>query len=83
MLNIFPNPILTSTTFNISLENESNINIRVFNQLGMMVSEIVDEHFEIGEHNIPFNNPNLSTGIYIVKLLVNNEYVEGHKLIVN
>lgn len=78
----YPNPFHTKTTFSFNLKNEARVKIQIFNQLGMMVSEVTDGLLKEGEHNIQFFNTTLSPGIYILKLTMNELYTIGKKIII-
>lgn len=77
-----PSPFRDETIFSIHLEEKAHVNIEIYNQLGMMVSEVIDDHLERGDHTIHYKNHNLSPGIYISKCTLNNKSQPGHKLVV-
>ena len=63
---IFPNPFNPSTTINFNLPANGKVIIRVYNILGEIVNELINEEMNAGNHSIIFNGANLSSGIYIL-----------------
>lgn len=74
----FPNPFNPSTTINFSLQNNSTIELSVFNTKGQRIQTIAQNEFTKGSHSIIWygvdesNNP-VSSGIYYYKLRVNGK----------
>jgi photosystem II stability/assembly factor-like uncharacterized protein len=60
----YPNPFNPSTTISYSVAKESKINIRIYDILGNVISELVNGTKPAGEYKINFNAGNLSSGIY-------------------
>jgi len=63
---VFPNPFNPSTTINFNLPANGKVIIRVYNILGEIVNELINEEMNAGNHSIIFNGANLSSGIYIL-----------------
>lgn len=70
---VYPNP--TNGTFNISfvLTKASPVKIYIYNQQGQVVYTRVTENLQQGVQNISIENKTLQSGIYIVKLLTNQQ----------
>jgi hypothetical protein len=64
----YPNPFNPSTTINFTLPERTNVSIKVYNILGSLISEIINEVKEPGSYSVNFNANVLSSGIYIYKL---------------
>jgi hypothetical protein len=69
----FPNPFTGSTTLKYSLPVDGKVNINVYNQLGQLVTSVLNENQRAGLHTIPNYGNNLVSGIYIAKLSLTNE----------
>jgi len=75
-LDNYPNPFNPSTTIEFSTQNESNIELTIFNIRGQKVKTLINNDCTNGNHSIMWdgvdesNNP-VSSGIYYYKLNVN------------
>lgn len=76
----FPNPFNPTTKIEFSIPLENNVEIKVFNLLGMEVATLLNEGREAGTYSIEFNASNLSSGIYFYKIVSGN-YSEFKKMI--
>ena len=77
-LSNFPNPFNPETTISFSIQNESEIELSVFNIKGQKVKSLVNESFESGYHSIIWNGDDesgnsVSSGLYLYKLNVDNK----------
>ena len=68
----YPNPFNPSTTIKFALPKTSNVKLIVFNTLGQVVSELVNEKLDAGYHSFDFNASNLSSGVYYYRLETEN-----------
>ncbi len=64
----YPNPFNPSTNISYNINKPGNVNLKVYNVLGVEVSTLVNEYQTAGEHIIKFNADNLPSGIYFYKL---------------
>lgn len=76
----FPNPFNPSTQIEFSIPSDNNVEIKVFNILGMEVATLLNEHRQAGKYSIEFNASNLASGIYFYKI-VSGKYSEIKKMI--
>jgi len=76
----FPNPFNPTTKIEFSIPSDNNVEIKVFNVLGMEVATLLNEHRQAGMHSVEFNASNLSSGIYFYKVVIGN-YFEIKKMI--
>lgn len=72
LLQNYPNPFNPSTNIIYSLKEAGNVVVRVYNVLGQEVSKLVDEYKEPGFYNIDFDGSQLSSGLYLYSLEINN-----------
>ena len=72
-LSIYPNPMQTASMFAVTVGEESEVSIQVYSILGAMVQDLGNKQLQTGTTNIEFNSSNLPAGIYICRMLVNNE----------
>jgi hypothetical protein len=64
----FPNPFTVSTTIPLVMKNDDVVTLSVTDMLGREVAIIYHGRLSTGSHQIPFNAPNLGTGIYTYTL---------------
>ncbi len=74
----YPNPFNSSTTIRYFLPRSAGVTLRVFNLLGQEIRTLVDEQRQAGEWTVQWDGRNQSggsvgSGIYIVKLLVEEQ----------
>lgn len=68
----FPNPFNPATILSYKLNQSGFVTLKVYNLVGQVVATLVDEYQEIGTYSKQFDASNLSAGIYLYKLQVNN-----------
>jgi len=76
----YPNPFNPSTKINYGVQEAGSVNIKVYNILGVKVASLVNEYKPAGTYQVEFNGTNLSSGVYLYSLKVNN-YSETRKMI--
>jgi hypothetical protein len=76
---VFPNPNNGVFTFMYKMENASNCNALIYNQIGMKVAEYLLIS-PVGSMQI--NYPNLSQGLYIYKVYSGSEILKIGKIII-
>lgn len=73
----YPNPFNPSTKFSYNLNSDGNVKLQIFNCLGEVVDELVNEYQNQGSYEVNWNLSSLgrrviSSGIYLAKLSLNN-----------
>jgi len=64
----YPNPFIVSTTIPLIMKNDDVVTLSVTDILGREVAIAYHGRLSPGEHQIPFNAPNLGAGIYTYTL---------------
>ncbi len=64
----YPNPFNSRTIIKYSVPVETLVKLKVFNILGIEVATLVNEFKRTGNYAVPFEDSNLSSGIYFYKL---------------
>jgi Secretion system C-terminal sorting domain len=85
----YPNPFNPSTTIRFALPFESKVRLEIFNVIGELVKVLInDETMEVGYKEVVFNASNLSSGIYLYRIIATgntnggeNTYVKTKKMI--
>ena len=64
----YPNPFNPSTTIAYRIPLRSRVRLRIFDQLGRVVSTLVDQEQSAGAYSVVWSSAAMSSGIYIVTL---------------
>jgi hypothetical protein len=80
LLQNYPNPFNPSTKIKFGTREAGIVNIKVYNILGVEIASLVNEYKAAGIYEVGFSNTNLSSGVYIYSLTVNN-FSETRKMI--
>jgi photosystem II stability/assembly factor-like uncharacterized protein len=78
--NNFPNPYNPTTTIKYQIPNAGFVTLKVYDVLGNEVTTLVTENKEPGRYNITFDASELSSGVYIYQLKV-NDYLSTKKMV--
>jgi hypothetical protein len=67
---IYPNPVYNSATINYSLSSAYKVSLKIYNTVGQLVSNLVNEEQAAGNYEVVFNRAylHLSAGSYIYRL---------------
>ncbi len=64
----YPNPSNPETRIDYTIPKQQNVSLRVYNMLGEMVTELVNEIKPAGTYTTTFDASNLPSGIYVYRL---------------
>jgi len=67
-----PNPFSTTTSIEYELQRSSNVQMSLYNQLGEIVMEILNEFQATGKHELKIDLSDLKPGIYFCTLKTNS-----------
>ena len=76
----YPNPFNPSTKINYNVGEGGLVNLKVYNILGVEVATLVNEYKPAGSYQTTFDGNDLSSGVYIYNLSVNN-FMQTRKMI--
>jgi len=68
----YPNPFNPSTVINFSIPESGLVTLKVFNMLGQEVAELVNDVKSAGSYSASFDATELTTGIYVYTIHVDN-----------
>ena len=82
--NIYPNPVVHSTTILFSVPQSGNVSIQIFDLSGRLITTLANKKMQAGNHQLTWNvndgNGNaMSSGIYLLRLNTGS-YSETKKL---
>ncbi|MCH7516608.1 MAG: T9SS type A sorting domain-containing protein [Bacteroidetes bacterium] len=64
----YPNPFNPETRIDYTLPEQQNVSLRVYNMLGELVKELVNEVKPAGTYSVTFDGTNLPSGIYVYRI---------------
>ncbi|MCZ6702641.1 MAG: PQQ-dependent sugar dehydrogenase, partial [Ignavibacteria bacterium] len=64
----YPNPFNPKTRIDFRLAEKQRVSLRVYNMLGEMVKELVNEVKSAGIYSVTFDGTNLPSGIYVYRI---------------
>ncbi len=66
--NNFPNPFNPSTNIRFGLPAKSNVRLVVYNSVGEIVEELMDEELPAGNYNLKFVAEGIPSGVYFYRI---------------
>ncbi|MCX7798002.1 MAG: T9SS type A sorting domain-containing protein [Melioribacter sp.] len=75
----YPNPFNPTTTIEFGLPKSENVKLTVYDLLGRVVAELVNENLNAGTYKVKFDASNLASGIYFYTLKA-GDFVTTKKL---
>jgi hypothetical protein len=76
----YPNPFNSSTIINYQLPQSSHVQIVIYDVLGRTIDTILDETKEAGFHQVTWNSPNQTSGIYFYRMIT-DEFNKTSKML--
>ena len=76
----FPNPFNPETTISYSLQNNTQVRLKVFDIAGREVCNLVDQKQNKGFHEVNFNGSDFTSGIYFYRLSVDGKITQSRKM---
>lgn len=76
----YPNPFNPSTRIRFSIPANGQVKVSIFNQLGQLITELVNAELNAGSHEVVWNAQAIPSGVYLYKLTSGN-YSAVKKLI--
>lgn len=64
----YPNPFNPETRIKFALPAAGNVSVKIYNELGQQISEIINADMSAGIHEMNFNASGLASGVYIYKV---------------
>lgn len=80
----YPNPFNPSTVIGYKINTVSDVNIKIYNSIGMEISTLVDQKHHPGSYEVTFDGRGLSGGIYYYKITASSnegEFSDTRKMI--
>jgi hypothetical protein len=68
----YPNPFNPSTKISFNIPSKEFVTLKIYNVLGVEIITLLNEELSEGFHEVEFNAPQLSSGVYFYTVLTNN-----------
>lgn len=78
----YPNPFNPKTKISFFVGEKSNVEIKIFNVLGIELMKLVDELKEPGNYSIDFDGSSLPSGVYYYQMKA-GKFTDTKKMIIN
>ncbi len=72
LLQNYPNPFNSSTKIKYQIPNSAAVSLKIFDALGCLVKNLIDEKQDAGTYECNFNAADLSSGLYFLVLQTDN-----------
>ena len=63
----YPNPFNPQTTIAFDLPEASQVSMTIYDVNGRLVSELVDESYPAGLHEVIYDGKDLASGVYVIR----------------
>ena len=73
----YPNPFNPSTTIEFTINENSNVNLSIYNLLGQKITTLINQPMSAGAHSVQFNASNLSSGIYFYHIAIHSNKLDA------
>jgi len=75
--NNYPNPFNPTTTISFSIPENSNVKLEIYNSVGQLVTQLVNQNYAPGKYTSLWNGRNdfgakVNSGIYFYRITTNN-----------
>ncbi|CAN5518695.1 hypothetical protein BH10BAC5_BH10BAC5_24390 [soil metagenome] len=75
----FPNPFNPTTKINYQISKNGLVSLKVYNVLGQLISQLVNEFKTAGVYTVEFNGSNLATGVYYYRIET-SDFIETKRM---
>ncbi|WP_162847125.1 GDSL-type esterase/lipase family protein [Mucilaginibacter gracilis] len=79
----YPNPARTKTTIGFSLSQSGNVNIQLYNMLGLPLKTLANEFYNSGYHQLDVTLNDLKPGMYIYVMKIAGRQLTKKMIVVN
>ncbi|MBV6480276.1 MAG: hypothetical protein HGGPFJEG_03152 [Ignavibacteria bacterium] len=78
----YPNPFNSRTKIKFESENTNNLELKIYDNLGKMISSYTLNNVQSGNNEIIYDPTNLCSGIYYYSLSINSKLIQSRKMII-
>lgn len=77
----YPNPFNPSTTLEYNLNEDTYVDLKIYDIKGRLIETLIQEYKLAGKHNLSWDASHLAGGIYIATLTIDHKFKSTQKLI--
>ena len=81
LLDAYPNPFNPTTLLSFEISNNAHAKLDIYNINGQLVDTIIDGEYTAGYYSFNWNASKYSSGVYFVRLNINDNYHQTKKII--
>jgi hypothetical protein len=74
-VNIYPNPTYGASKLQFSIDNDTQVQVEVYNLLGMRVMNLMNEFLVNGMYSLEFDASHLNNGMYVIKITTSDDSI--------
>ncbi len=78
----YPNPFNPTTNISFELPIAGSVQLKVYNMLGQEVANLVDGRLNQGNHTVNFDASQLSSGVYIYRLVAGDQAITKKMMLI-
>lgn len=78
---LYPNPSNNIVSIDFSLLNDAPVNIKIIDNNGNLVEQLIDNNLQAGNHTSNWNSSNYPSGVYYFIITINN-LTSTHKVVI-
>lgn len=77
----FPNPFNPKTTIVYYLPQQTDVKLKIYNNIGQLVSTLLSNRLSAGFHNTEWDASDFASGVYFYKIITSSGFTETKKLL--
>lgn len=82
LLSNYPNPFNSTTIIRYTLARPSQVTIDIYDILGRRVQTLLNQYLPAGDHQVPWHVNDLTSGIYLYRIVADGDYDIGKMTLV-
>lgn len=81
-LEAYPNPFNPQTVIHFRLLSDNRVQLSIYDSRGKFIKTLTDQYFNAGEHDLVWDASNNSNGIYIIKMIADDQMISKKIILV-
>jgi spore coat protein A len=75
-VSVYPNPFAAHTTIQFKISAPGKVSIKIFDIEGRVVSTVFEGDRPAGTYHLSFNKDQLSAGLYLCRMQINDQFLQ-------